>query len=88
MTRLIVCVISGFCHEVAENCVLLGYHAASSGNFLPMFQDNLSVPAPGDGIPKGCPEMSVRNYHYLLHDNPGERWSEANSRSSQFCKHI
>jgi len=27
-----------------ENCALLGYYAASSGNFLPTFQDNLSVP--------------------------------------------
>jgi hypothetical protein len=35
--------ISGFCHKVAENCALLGYYAASSGNFLMMFRDNLSV---------------------------------------------
>jgi len=27
------CVISGFCREVAENCALLGYFAASSGYF-------------------------------------------------------
>jgi len=25
---------SGFCHEVDKNCTLLGYYAASSGNFL------------------------------------------------------
>jgi hypothetical protein len=25
-----------------ENCPLVGYYAASSGNLLPMFQDNLS----------------------------------------------
>ena len=36
-------VISGFCHEVDEKCTLLGYYAASSGNFLMTFQDNLSV---------------------------------------------
>jgi hypothetical protein len=48
MTRLIVCVISGFLHEVAENCALLGYHAAGSGNLL-TFQDNLSVPSSGQG---------------------------------------
>ena len=29
------CVISGFRREVAENWFLLGYYAASSGNFLP-----------------------------------------------------
>jgi hypothetical protein len=41
------CLISGFRREVAENYVLLGYYAASSGNFLPTFQDNLSVPSSG-----------------------------------------
>jgi hypothetical protein len=29
------CVISGFRSDVAENLALLGYYAASSGNFLP-----------------------------------------------------
>ena len=29
-----------------ENCALLGYYAASSGNSLPKFRDNLSVPSP------------------------------------------
>jgi len=36
-------VISGFCHEVDENCAHLGYYAVSSGNFLPTCWDNLSV---------------------------------------------
>jgi len=26
--------LSGFCHEVDENCTVLGYYAASNGNFL------------------------------------------------------
>jgi hypothetical protein len=30
-----------------ENCTLLGYYAASSGNFLPTFWDNLPVPSSG-----------------------------------------
>jgi hypothetical protein len=34
--------ISGFRREVAENCSLLSYYAASIGNFLPTFLDNLS----------------------------------------------
>jgi len=34
-------VISGFRHEVDENCVLLDYWAASSGNSLPTFRNNL-----------------------------------------------
>jgi hypothetical protein len=37
------CAISGFHCAVAENCALLDYYAASSGNFLPTFPDNLSV---------------------------------------------
>jgi len=40
------CVISYFRHEVYENCALLGYYT-DSGNFLPMFRDNLSVPSSG-----------------------------------------
>jgi len=34
------CVISG---EVDENCPRLGYYAASTGNYLPRFRDNISV---------------------------------------------
>ena len=41
------CMISGFHHEVYENCALLGYYTPSSGNFLTMFWDNLSVPSSG-----------------------------------------
>ena len=36
--------ISDFRREVDENCTLQSYYAASSGNFLPTFRDNLSVP--------------------------------------------
>lgn len=43
--------ISGFCHEVDENCILLGYYAPCSGNFLPTFQDSPSTPEDGtDGL--------------------------------------
>jgi len=38
-------VTSGFQREVDENCILLGYNAVSSGNSLPTFQDNLSIPS-------------------------------------------
>ena len=44
-TNTLKCVISGSRCEFHENCVLLGYYAASSGNFLPTFRDNLSVPS-------------------------------------------
>ena len=49
--------------EVDEYCSLLGYYAASSGNFVPTFRDNFSVPSSGTKRgPIGCPETSVLNY--------------------------
>jgi hypothetical protein len=36
-------VISGFRRDADEICALLGYNAASSGNPLPTFRDNVSV---------------------------------------------
>jgi len=30
-----------------ENCAILGYYKASSGNFLQMFRGNFSVPSSG-----------------------------------------
>jgi hypothetical protein len=35
----------GFCCDVDEICALLGYYAASGGNPLPTFWDNVSVPS-------------------------------------------
>jgi hypothetical protein len=49
-------VISGFRRDVCENCTFVSYYAASSGNFLPI----------------GCPEMSVRNNHCSMRNNPEE----------------
>ena len=37
--------ISGFRHEVDEICAVLGYYVAYSGNSLPTFRDNVSVPS-------------------------------------------
>jgi hypothetical protein len=36
--------ISDFCHDVDEICVLLGYYTAPNGNPLPTLLDNVSVP--------------------------------------------
>jgi len=71
---------------VFENCVLLGYYAASSGNFLPTFRDNISIPPsrvmnPSFGFltlkkgPIRCPETLVRNFHYSLRNNQEQRSS-------------
>jgi len=45
--------IPGFQHKVDENRALLGYYAASGGNFLQMFQDNLLVPSSWIKNPRG-----------------------------------
>jgi len=68
-------VISGFFRKVDENCALLGYYAASSGNFLPTFRYNPSVTPFKVRLKMGkivCPENSVRTYHYSLGNNPEE----------------
>jgi hypothetical protein len=38
-------VILGLRRDADEICALLGYNAASSGNPLPTFRDNVSVPS-------------------------------------------
>ena len=57
--------ISGFVREMGENCALLCYYTASSGNFLTTSGDNLLVPTSNvkKMAPIICPEMSTKNYH-------------------------
>jgi hypothetical protein len=45
--RLVLSAISGFRHAIGGIFALLRYYAASSGNHLPTFQDNLLVPSSG-----------------------------------------
>jgi hypothetical protein len=66
-----LCVISGFCHEVDENYILLGYCTVNSGNSLSTFWDNQSVNLCNPQL-IGCPETSVGNCHCLLGNNPEE----------------
>jgi hypothetical protein len=72
-----------------ENWALLGYYAASSGNLLPTFQDNLLVRSffffflflnTDDGTDR-FPETSIRTHKYSLHNNPEERRSHVRSTS-------
>jgi hypothetical protein len=49
---------AGFCSEVDKHCVLLGCYAASGGNFLPTFRDNLSVPSSGLNPDDGTDRLS------------------------------
>jgi hypothetical protein len=46
------CVIPCFPHDIDESCNLLGYYAASSGNFLMTCWENLSFPSSGFKNPK------------------------------------
>ena len=56
------------------------YHVARSGNSLPTFWVNLSVPFSRDTSlnmgPIGCHETSARNDRYSLRNNPEERSSQ------------
>ena len=70
---------------VSENCSLLSYYAASSGNLLLTFRDNLSVSSSGiknlriieiwSRIQGIFPETSVRNHPHKLRNNLEERSS-------------
>jgi len=78
--------ISGFCGEVDENCVLLDCYETSSGSYLPTFRDNLSVPSSGSKMgPIGCPGKSVRNYHYSLRNNPEDHSSHMYMHLASTC---
>ena len=64
---------SGFRREVDDNRNVLAYYAASSGNSLRTFRDNLSVSSSRDKMrpknnrgPMDCPEKSVLNCRYSL----------------------
>jgi len=62
-----------------ENCALLGHYSASSGYLLPTFRDNLTMPCSVVKNPKKlvcCPDTSVWNCHYSLHNDPEERSSK------------
>jgi hypothetical protein len=41
----ITILISGYRRDIVEICALLGYYAASCGNCLSTFRDNVSVPS-------------------------------------------
>jgi len=69
--KILICTISGFCCKAEENCALLGYYAASSGDSLPTFRDKLSVLSSTICLkmgPIGCPKTSVMSYS--LRNNP------------------
>ena len=67
----------------SRNCILLGYYAASSGNFLPTFRDNLSVPSSGfeilnpeDGNDRLFWNAGKSCRYFSLRNNPEEHSSQ------------
>jgi hypothetical protein len=80
---------------VPENCAVLDYYSASSGNFSPTFRDNFSVPSssvnyswPLTKGPKCCPETSARNYYCSLWNSSEEHSSHplrGGSLNSRMC---
>ena len=73
--RLWICskiyVILGFRREVG-NCAVLGYYAASSGNSLPTFRDNLWVPSSRDSNPKWKGFLILDDVTDILSRNVGK----------------
>jgi hypothetical protein len=59
-------VISGFRREVAKNCAFLDYYAASSGNFLPKFRNELSAPFSGFKVGNDRREGGVHRHSISL----------------------
>jgi hypothetical protein len=62
-----------------ENCALLGYYAANSGNSLPTFRDNLSVPSLARRVhfsftSRRKPEITILliNHTFLIARKEGE----------------
>jgi hypothetical protein len=62
----------------AENCALLNYYTACSGNSFSGFSGKpvspifIGHPLPPKMGPIGCSEMPVRNYCYSLRNDPEE----------------
>ena len=66
---------SGLRLEEDVNYAVLCYYAASSGNFVPTFRNNLLESSYLKSVPIRCPETSAGNYHYSLRNNPEQRSS-------------
>jgi len=80
--KLLKCCIGNFHRFSGQNCTFLSHYAASTGNLLQTFRDDLSLPSsknPDSWLlkmgPIGRPETSVRIYHYSLSKDSEERSS-------------
>ena len=81
--------ILGVRRDVYQICALLGYYAASCGNCLPTFRDDISVPRVGL-LKMGlicCPETSVNDYYTKPCNIQEERksWSRNSGEEKDSC---
>jgi len=94
-------VILVFRRDADEICALLWFHVAQSGNSVPTFRDDLSVPSSRVNKSKhlqesnssdkgtiGFPETSVRNYHSTLRNNSEERIYHTGNTDTVYKKQI
>jgi hypothetical protein len=70
--KVVDCVTAGFWREVDEMSAILGYYAASSGNYLPTFLGFLTFEDGTDRLYQNV----VRNYHYTLRNLQEKRRSQ------------
>ena len=59
-----------FRREDTDNCALLGSYAASSGNFLPTFRHDLSVPSSGFNITQRIVVIYYRHFATTYRSHP------------------
>jgi hypothetical protein len=81
--------ILGVRRDVYQICAVLGYYAASCGNCLPTFRDDISVPRVGL-LKMGlicCPETSVNDYYTKPCNIQEERksWSRNSGEEKDSC---
>ena len=69
--------MSAYCRKAAQNHTLLGYYAASSGNFLPTFWDKLLIPSLGFKNPKEAwPQYGVYTGKSVGSENVSVVWCQ------------
>ena len=68
-TRLNLRFLHLWSNTTHENCALLDYCTASSGNFLPTFRDNLSVPSSMVRKPSPQKKLILKGQNPILGDS-------------------
>ena len=73
--------ISDFCRDIGEIRALPGHYAACSGNSVPTFRDNLSVPSSGGKNRNRKPPVPIRGLQW-------EDWGDGDKLAVAWCQPI